>query len=255
MPKEKYCIETSRSDDGSLFSRNAETFMVSVGALEEKRQKLQVYQTKNGNKSCYDFPPKTDEYTIVKATSKEEFEKAYYTFLRAVHQCNTNTGEYYLMKRTNGTLNGMAWYSAECEAKMGLQISFYDEPKDFTLSVEHIKTWQGVQHLRRAGNTTTAKKFQAFFKVVLSFLHDIDNYSENHRSLVQQYKTVVETEKSLIPIETNWMGDNTIAKEKIKSRILIIEKRLMEFDTDTPDDRMKLRGELEGLRFAMHCLE
>jgi hypothetical protein len=223
--------------------------MVCVDLFEARKHSIHIYLTKNGNSSSYGFP-KTDEYTIVKASSKQIFDQAYSTFLRTAHQCNVAKGEYYLMKRNDGHPNGMAWYSEATESKMGLQIQFYDHPKDFSLTIEHIKTWQGVQHFRRAGNIIKGEQFHLFFKAALNFLHDANNYSSNFRKLVIDFKEILHGREVQINKDENWALGNSIASVQIKDRISSIEKRLIEVDNDAPDERMKLRGELEGLKFA-----
>jgi hypothetical protein len=73
--------------------------------------------------------------------------------------------------------------------------------------------------------------------------------------LFGQFEEVVNGGKLTLPSISDWQKDNNVAIEKLTNRILSIEKRLLEIDNDTPGERIRMRGELEGLKFALTTIK
>jgi hypothetical protein len=73
--------------------------------------------------------------------------------------------------------------------------------------------------------------------------------------LFGQFEEVVNGGKLTLPGISDWQKDNNVAIEKLTNRILSIEKRLLEIDNDTPGERIRMRGELEGLKFALTTIK
>jgi hypothetical protein len=254
---EKFFLETSREHNTSNITRNAKDLMVLV-ALPSPKMHLRVYITKNGNRSVYETSCKSDEFNIIKPTAKADFYKAYNSCLRNIHQVDLNDGEFYLVKKKQSPALGIAWFSKEEKRRLGLLIEFYDDKKDFQLSIDYnIQAGKIAHHFRKAGNTLSPVVFRSFYNGVLNFLHDPENYHTGHAILMDQYRaiTVGEVPEITVFTSSSWDPNNNIAIEKITNRITAIERRLIELDTDTSSERMKMRGELEGLKFALIAIQ
>lgn len=255
----KFFVETSRKHNTSDITRNAKDLMVLV-SLPTQRMHLRVYITKNGNRSVYESSCKSDEYNIIKSAAKDDFYRAYNSCLRNIHHIDLSDGEFYLVKKKQSPVLGIAWFSRQEKRRLGLLVEFFDNEKDFHLTIDcNIQAGKNAHHFRKAGNTLSPMAFRFFFNGVLNFLHDPENYHVGYEILMDQYRSITAGEVPDIspPLSSSWNPDTSVAIDKITNRISAIERRLIELDTDTSNERMKMRGELEGLKFALiainHC--
>jgi hypothetical protein len=161
-----------------------------------------------------------------------------------------------LIKKKQSPQKGIARISGDEKRKMGLLIEFHDGKRDFQLSINYnIHAGRNAHHYRKAGNALEPPAFYSFFNAILNFLHDTENYSTNHLLLIEQFQSISEGESIDIPAAADWRADNSNAIQKITGRITAIEKRLIEQDTDSTENRIKMRGELEGLKFALTTIQ
>lgn len=254
---EKFFLETSREHNTSDITRNAKDLMVLV-ALPPHKMHLRVYITKNGNRSAYETSYKSDEYNIIKSAAKDDFYEAYNSCLQNIHHVDLSDGEFYLVKKKQSHAQGIAWFSKKEKRRLGLLIEFYDDKKDFHLSIDcNIQVGKNAHHFRRAGNVLAPTAFRSIYNTFLNFLHDPENYHTGHAILMNQYHNIAmgEVPEITVSVSSSWNPDNTIAIDKIKKRISSIEQRLIELDTDTSGNRTKMRGELEGLKFALIAIQ
>lgn len=254
---EKFFLETSREHNTSNITRNTKDLMVLI-ALPPHKMHLRVYITKNGNRSAYETSHKSDEYNIIKSAAKDDFYEAYNRYLQNIHHVDLSDGEFYLVKKKQSHAQGIAWFSKEEKRRLGLLIEFYDNKRDFHLRIDcNIQAGKIVHHFRRASNTLSPSAFRSFFNRIFNFLHDPENYHVGHAILMNQYRLIAvgEVPEITVPASSSWNPGNSIAVDKIKNRITAIEQRLIGLDTDSSDDRVKMRGELEGLKFALIAIQ
>jgi hypothetical protein len=104
---------------------------------------------------------------------------------------------------------------------------------------------------RKSGKAITIDKFMQFLNLNLQFLYDSDSllifledYLKNFYSLIDEKSHIdgfiVSAEKQFADI-----------LEQLSTRKNHIEKRLIEVDTDSSFERAKLRGELDGIEYAI----
>lgn len=253
--KERFFLEIEKETGVKTIYRYSSAMMVSVETNIDRRQHICVYFTKNGNKSAYETDWKSTDACIVKPATKEAFYQAYNHNLAYLHENDYSQGECYL-NTSNGRLpHGMARFSASEQDKKGLIIAFHNEPKDFTLRIDNFKTWKGIQHFRKAGHVIELSQFAQFYKGVLHFLHDPENYEIHYELLIQQFKAIIVGEQPELPTYSYMPLDHNPIREKIEYRIAAIEKRLIELDSDSREERIKMRGELDGLKFALQLMQ
>ena len=248
---EHFYIETTRSNDDSGLIRLSRDLMVAFSLPVDQKKNLSINVGKNGNQ-VFEGEFKTDEYTIIKRISKDEFYQNYHQLLRCYHEIDISSGELYLIKKKNMATTGMVWFSAEPVRRLGLSIDFYNADKIITLTIDcSVQFGKNVRHFRKASNIINQGKFHLFLRVLFHYLHDYENLSSNLKPLFGQFEEVVNGGKLTLPGISDWQKDNNVAIEKLTNRILSIEKRLLEIDNDTPEERIRMRGELEGLKFAL----
>lgn len=78
----------------NLLSRNLEKLTVCIPECQEERDNVCVSITKPGRQNPHEYPPKSSEFTTVKASCKEVFYKAYNQFLRELHHLSVTEGEF-----------------------------------------------------------------------------------------------------------------------------------------------------------------
>jgi hypothetical protein len=140
--------------------------------------------------------------------------------------------------------------------RLGLSIEFYNTDKILTLTIDcSVQFGKNVRHFRKAGNIINESKFHLFLRVLFNYLHDYENLSSNLKPLFGQFEEVVNRGKLTLPSIKGWEQDNSVAIEKLNNRILCIEKRLLEIDNDKPEERIRMRGKLESLKFALTTIK
>jgi hypothetical protein len=251
---EHFYIETTRSNDDSSLIRLSRDLMVSFSLPVDQKKNLSINVGKNGNQA-FEGEFKTDEYSIIKRISKDKFCQDYYQLLRCYHELDISSGEFFLIKKKD-MATGMVWFSGEPVRRLGLSIDFYNADRIISLTIDCcVRFGKNVRHFRKAGNIIDEDKFHLFLRVLFHYLHDYENLSFNLKPLFGQFEEVVNGGKLTFPSASDWQKDNSVAIEKLTNRILSVEKRLLEIDNDTPEERIRMRGELEGLRFALTTIK
>jgi hypothetical protein len=251
---EKFYIQIDKTgNDMTTVSRCSNQFFVDIELLEKNNKCLKIHVSKYGNGKDNSIPP-SDAETQIKIITKDTFNKYFSKFLQSIHQLDRSSGEFYYLKSYGKVIVGVAWFSENERDKKNILISLDNEKDDFYFTITCTNNWKNIQHFRRAGNTIEIGKYNTFFKVVLKYIHDRENYVVNYFDIISHFKRMLtgDIEEQESKEFGSWQPDNSKIIDAVSNRISAIERRLMEIDSDTLEERIKMRGELEGLQFALN---
>jgi len=196
---------------------------------------------------------KSTKYEKVRPIIKEIFLKRYSLALKYIQEEEVDEGEFYLNQHSKDWFE-IAYFSKDEKRKQNIQIDFRDDIKNLWLTIDSSLGHKGRPNFRKNGKPITIDQFKQFLDLTLQFLYDSDSlfiFLENY--LKNFYK--------LIGGE-NQIDGFIISAEKCFTDILAllntrksnIEKRLIEVDTDSNIERVKLRGEIDGIEYAIRTI-
>lgn len=255
--KEIYYTQTDKSGNNKItISAYSNSMFIDI-ELAEKNSKSLVVNVNKYISNKDNWMPRSDEETLVKIISKDAFDKHYSKLLREIYNLDRSSGEFYYYKSYGKKIDGVAWFSNDKLDKKNILIKLDNQKEDFDLTLTCADSWKNIQHFRRAGNTIERESYNLFFKSLLNFLYDRGNYVINYFDLVDLFNKMLngDVKEQEMTENIKWQSDNSKLIVAISNRISAIERRLMEIDSDTLEERIKMRGELEGLLFALNIVK
>ncbi|MCG8697688.1 MAG: hypothetical protein MI922_06500 [Bacteroidales bacterium] len=200
------------------------------------------------------FPkPKSDKYQKVKPILEELFDDYYNHSLQNIYSAELCENEFYLIENSKSWYQ-IEYYSENEKDKRSLTIEFRDCIDDLWLRVEYNHSYKGRPNARKNGKPINKEDFFQFVNLTLKFLADHNSYQIYLDTYIKDFYNLASGNKKIEHFDLN--ADKafksiltTLEKRKIK-----IEKRLIENDEDSQGDRIKLRGELEGINYAIKTI-
>jgi hypothetical protein len=195
----------------------------------------------------------SSDYEVVQSIPHETFFHHYTPALKNIQQAKIDDGEFYIIKESNDW--GIVRYFSQNEKqKLSIEIDFRDGVESLSLDVRVERGHKYRPASRKKGIPITVDRFRSFLLLTTHFLFSSNNYLVNLDNYVKKFHALlIDDEKDsdlLISAETPL----NIALVQLGIRKEEIEKRLIEHDSDSPVDRAKLRGELEGLNYAVSVI-
>ncbi len=200
-----------------------------------------------------DSKPTGDKYTKVKPVIKESFLDHYKLAVKYIHETAIDEGEFYL-RRHSKDWTEIQYFSKNEKYKWNIKISFRDTIEEFTLRVICEPGHKYRPRFRREAVAMAPELFKQLLNQTIQFCHDSD-------SMVTLAETYIKNFTLLLGGDTKVEGlviSASKAFEEIFKQLQLrtdyIEKRLIENDEDSGLDRAKLRGELEGIGYAVKAI-
>lgn len=197
--------------------------------------------------------PKSDKYQSVKPIIEELFEDYYNHALRNIHSTKLSESEFYLIENSKNWFQ-VEYYSEEEKNKRSVSIDFRDSIEDLWLMVGSNHGYRGRQNARKNGKPITREDFLLFLNLTLRFLSDHNSYQVYLDKYLKDFYKLVSGDKMIEIFDLS--ADKAFKEiiEQLETRKKTIEKRLIENDQDTKEDRLKLRGELEGINYSLKTI-
>lgn len=197
--------------------------------------------------------PVSDKFKKVKPIIKEIFLDHYKLALKFIHEVDIDDGEFYLSKKSKDWYV-IEYYSKNEKEKRKIEIDFRNSIEDLWLMFRCIPGFNGRPFARKNASPITEVQFKQFLNLTIQFLYDPDSittflndYIKNFYSLCQGN---MEIKGFIISAEKSFQ----IISDQLASRKEYLERRLIDNDKDSALDRMKFRGELEGISYAMNVI-
>lgn len=197
--------------------------------------------------------PQSSEYEKVRPILKGVFLDHYLLAIRLINEKNIHEGEFYLLKRENSWYQ-VEFFSTDKKYKVNISIDFRDFIDNLMLSIDSSPKYGYRPYIRKNGSPIEAENFKIFLNLTLKFLYDPDSYITLLDDFIRNFYSLVSGNKTPENLILKLNSSDAEILKQLEERKSTIEKRLIEFDNDTGSERMRLRGEIEGLNYAIKLL-
>lgn len=223
-------------------------FEVEIDEEVESHQNITLYINRLDQKDI--SQPNSSESKKVKSIIKETFFDHYLLALKYIHESNTEEGEFYLLSKSKDWFI-VRYYSKNEKQKQSIEIDFRNGIESLWLRVSANKGHKHRPDSRKNGTALDHGRFRQFLNLTIQFLHDPDSYLIFIDDYIKNFLLVADGKERINSFinKTERSFENVLTQLTIRKETL--EKRLIENDTDTSLDRAKLRGELDGLQYAI----
>ncbi len=254
----KYFILTGNP---KAYSRNFETLLLcwTPNCEVELDEDVENYQYLNVSINKLDerpfAQPKTAKYQRVKPILPELFNDYYSLLLSKVSDTPFEDNDEYFERYHHKGFYEVQYFAGKNNEKFEIGIRFTDDIKSFSVSVSRSHGFSYRSGWVRSGVSISKEKFLQYFNLTIQFLADYNSYLV----FLDEYTRYF---PELIAGDTTFKGlfispEQTLNRiiEQLESRKQFIEKRLINSDSDTNDIRRQLRGELDGLLYAIKTIK
>lgn len=204
------------------------------------------------NQKDFDKPVST-EYEKVKPVIPEIFYEHYNFALKHIHEAELDEGECYQVQHSKDWIE-WRYFSKNEKQKTRLEIDLRDSIEDLWLTVSCYPGHKNRPQSRKEGKPIPVEDFRKFLQCTIKFLYDSnsllifrDDYLNNMRSLAAGDDKLIRWQPGI-----GFSPDKII--EQLNLRKITLEKRLIENDNDSALDRAKIRGEIEGIIYAIAAI-
>jgi hypothetical protein len=197
--------------------------------------------------------PVSTGYEKVTPVLKENFLNHYSLAIEYLQKTPLDEGAFYLYQSSGHSME-VAWYSKNEKKKANFIIDFADDAEDLWLRVSSSTGYPHRPKFRKKGRPITNDRFRQFFNLTLEFLHDSNCYSVLEKDYISKFYLVASEMGS---VDRLLISAEKLTKiiDELEKRGNSIAKRLIENDNDSATERAKLRGELEGLGYAIKAIK
>jgi hypothetical protein len=221
---------------------------VTVNEYVESSQVIGADLLKLGQKDCY--RPKSDKYDKYKPVIKELFLQYYNLAVKCLYEQTMDDGEFYINKRGKYWFE-VLYFSKDEKKKSSIQISFSDRIDDFSIGVNTGYGHYGRPRARKEGKAITDEQFKLFLNLTIQYLYDCDSLLVHMDDYIRNFLKLCDGEKKIDSLVLSDRKTIETIISQLEARKEYLERRLIENDNDHVNDRVKLRGELEGIAYAM----
>jgi len=198
--------------------------------------------------------PVSDKYKKVKPVIKEIFLDHYTLALKFIHESDIDDGEFYLSKKSKDWYV-IEYYSKNEKEKRKIEIDFRDSIEDLWLKFSSTPGFNGRPIARKKASPITEVQFKQFLNLTIQFFYDPDSLTTFLNDYIKNFYSLCQGETKIEGFIISAEKSFQIISDQLTSRKEYLEKRLIENDNDSALDRMKFRGELEGILYAMNVIK
>jgi len=200
-----------------------------------------------------DKRPASTKYSRVTAVIKEVFYSHYTLALKYIHEAIIDDGEFYLYKHSNDFFE-IQYYSRDEKDKRSIQIDFREGVEYLMLTVDARPGHRYRPKFRKDAVAITDEQFRQFLNLTIQFFYDPDSMFMLLEDYIKNFKLLCAGETKIEGLIISVSKSFEEIFKQLDQRKEYIEKRLIENDADSNIDRVKLRGELEGINYAVKVI-
>jgi hypothetical protein len=197
--------------------------------------------------------PYISKYEKVISVIKETFLDHYNLALKYIHELNTNEGEFYVLKHSKDWFE-IQYFSKDEKEKWSIKIDFREEIEDLWLTLSSIPGHKDRANIRKKGTAIANERFRQFLNLTIEFLYDPNSLILFLEDYIKNFRLLFEGENKMEGLIVSVSKSFEQIVNQLQSRTQNIEKRLIENDSDSKINRAKLRGELEGINYALKVI-
>lgn len=194
------------------------------------------------------------KYIKVKPVIKEIFSTHYSLALKYIHEAGTSEGEFYLIKNSSDWYQAH-YYSDNDKEAFTIEIDFRDSIEDLWLMFFCKPGLKGRPNARKKAVAITDTLFKQLLNLTIQFLYDPDSVPLFLNDYIKNFKLLCEGETNVESFVIS--AEKTFQKilQHLETRRESLQRRLVENDQDSTTDRIKLRGELDGIIYAIKTIK
>lgn len=198
---------------------------------------------------------KNEKYQKVKPILEELFNDYHNGTLNFLSKWNFRDWEYYITDKKRNWIQIVAYSSEDSSDKGSITLSLSDHIEDLHFSISTDKGVSGRRSARNKGIPITHEHFCQFFNISLQYLSDHESMLIHHEQFLDNFRNLSEGKEDEVKI-FDYRADEAFNKiiNQLEKRKKVIEQRLIENDQDTKEDRLKLRGELDGIKYSLKTI-
>lgn len=246
-----YIINPSLQRNVPVVMKWNESFTVEVEENVDFRQDIDLSINKLSQKNI--SKPVSDKYKKVKPVIKEIFWDHYTLALKFIHETEIDDGEFYLSKKSKNWYV-IEYYSKNEKEKRKIEIDFRDNIEDLWLMFRCTPGFNGRPYARKNASPITEVQFKQFLNLTIQFLYDPDSLTTFLNDYIKNFYLLCKGETKIEGFIISAEKSFQIIIDQLASRKQYLERRLIENDKDSALDRMKFRGELVGILYAINVI-
>lgn len=197
--------------------------------------------------------PVSDKFKKVKPVIKEIFLDHYTLALKFIHETDIDDGEFYLSKKSK-CWYVIEYYSKNEKEKRKIEIDFRDSIEDLWLMFRCTPGFNGRPFARKNASPITDVLFKQFLNLTIQFFYDPDSLNTFLNDYIKNFYKLCKGETKIEGFIISAEKSFQMISDQLASRKEYLEKRLIENDKDSSLDRIKLRGELEGILYSLKVI-
>lgn len=248
-----YYILSEFGDLRTSLAKWSERVYIDVFENFECVQYIDIQLFKNKDKHN---KPKTQPYQKVRPVLKELFEDHYNGALRYIASKDIEDWEYYIFLKGENSFEVEAYATNESNDKGCIQFNFSTRMDDLSFSVYSSTQLKGRPRARKKGTPITYKQFRQFYNISLQYLSEPESLLIYHEQFTKNFKNLTNGDGKKVEL-FNVSAEKAFKDiiTQLENRRGAIEKRLIENDQDSREIRLKLRGELEGIKYSLKTIK
>lgn len=198
--------------------------------------------------------PKSDKYQKVRSIIKKTFLDHYNLAFKFIKETFIAEGEFYILKKGKGQIH-IAYFSVDKKNQEHISIDFSDRIDDFTLRVASSTEFSQRRAFRKKAEPITLEQFTQYLHLTLQFLHDPNSYLIYMEDYLKSFYSLASGNEEIGELIKSAGKSVELIIQQLQQRKAVIEKRLIEEDSDSSTNRIRLRGELDGINYAIKTIE
>jgi len=229
----------------------SESFSVEVNENVDVSQRLQIEVNRFGNKN--DTKRSNSKIEKVTPTAKEVFLGYYNMALKYIHEHTIDEGEFYLSRHSKNFFE-VQYFSGNEKNKSNIKIWFVDRIKSLSIHLHCAPNHEYRTRFRKGASPINGERFKQFFNLTIRFIYDPDSYPVFTEDFIKNFLMLCEGDNKIPGFIISAEQVFQDIQSQLQARKEFIEKRLIENDTDSAADRIRLRGELDGILYAISSI-
>jgi hypothetical protein len=229
-----------------------ETFNLTVEENVEWRQCFELTSLKSGDKDTE--KPKSDKYTRYKPVIRETFLDHYSLALKYLHETALDEGEFYLYEHSNRWFE-ILYFSKDEKQRRSIEIDFRDFIDNLWLMFLCVPGHSGRPSARKKAVAIPVDRFKQFLNLTIQYLYDPDSLAVYLGDYIKNFKQLIKGDTKIEGFIISGEKATENILNQLEARKDYLEKRLIENDSDSVNERLKLRGELEGIGYAIKVVK
>lgn len=248
-----YYIHSDKGDYSRSFHKWNERFTINIFEDYETTQLVDIYILKYRERL---LKPTSSPYEKVRPVIMEIFEDYYNGALRFITRYNIEDWEYYITQNSKGSAKIEAYSSDKSVNKGFIKLELNNDIENLSLIIHAFEGIRGRKHARNNGDLITYEHFKQFLNLIFKFLSDHNSLLINHKSFTDDFNELLTDDSkkiNLFDISAEKSFKQIITQ--LMKRKKAIERRLIENDKDSTNDRLRLRGELDGIIYSLKTID